>query len=58
MNQLDHIVIAHPDLDLAIEAFADLTGCRPAYGGPHLTMTDAAFLAFAGRRHCMSKPSG
>ena len=36
MNQLDHIVIAHPDLDLAIEAFADLTGCKPAYGGPHL----------------------
>jgi hypothetical protein len=36
MNQLDHIVIAHPNLDLAIEEFADLTGCTPAYGGPHL----------------------
>jgi len=36
MNQLDHIVIAHPDLDLAMEEFADLTGCTPAYGGPHL----------------------
>lgn len=35
-NQLDHIVIAHPDLDLAMEEFADLTGCSPKYGGPHL----------------------
>ncbi len=35
-NQLDHIVIAHPDLNLAIEEFADLTGCKPAYGGPHI----------------------
>lgn len=36
MNQLDHIVIAHPNLDLAIEEFADLTGCTPTYGGPHV----------------------
>lgn len=35
-NQLDHIVIAHPNLDLAMEAFADTTGCTPEYGGPHV----------------------
>ena len=35
-NQLDHIVIAHPNLDLAMEEFADLTGCVPKYGGPHI----------------------
>ena len=35
-NQLDHIVIAHPNLDQAMEEFADLTGCVPAYGGPHI----------------------
>lgn len=35
-NQLDHIVIVHPDLDLAMEEFADLTGCSPNYGGPHV----------------------
>jgi len=33
---LDHIVIAHPNLDQAREEFADLTGCAPAYGGPHV----------------------
>ena len=36
MRELDHIVIAHPNLDLAIEEFADLTGCKPEYGGPHV----------------------
>ncbi len=35
-NQLDHIVIAHPDLDQAMQEFADLTGCTPQYGGPHV----------------------
>jgi len=34
--QLDHIVIAHPNLERAMEEFADLTGCKPAYGGPHI----------------------
>lgn len=36
INQLDHIVLAHPNLALAKEEFADLTGCMPADGGPHL----------------------
>lgn len=36
-NQLDHIVVAHPDLDLAMEEFSDLTGCSPMYGGPHVS---------------------
>ncbi len=35
-NQLDHIVIAHPNLDIAMQEFANLTGCSPTYGGPHV----------------------
>jgi hypothetical protein len=35
MNQLDHIVIAAADLALALEEFADQTGCRPSPGGSH-----------------------
>ncbi|MGI9324078.1 MAG: VOC family protein [Pseudomonadales bacterium] len=30
------MVLAHPNLELAKEEFADLTGCMPANGGPHL----------------------
>jgi len=33
--QLDHIAIGHPDLELAKEGFADLTGCMPSDGGLH-----------------------
>ncbi len=35
MHQLDHLVIAAPDLDNAKTAFADATGCMPADGGAH-----------------------
>lgn len=34
-HHLDHIVVAHPDLEQAIQEFADLTGCVAQYGGPH-----------------------
>jgi len=34
--QLDHIAIGHPNLALAKEEFADLTGCMPSDGGPHV----------------------
>jgi len=34
--QLDHIAIGHPNLERAKEEFADLTGCMPSNGGPHL----------------------
>ncbi len=32
---LDHFVLAAPDLEAAKEEFADLTGCLPANGGAH-----------------------
>lgn len=35
LSQLDHIVIGHSNLELAMQEFADLTGCQPAYGGAH-----------------------
>ncbi len=35
MHQLDHLVIAAPDLAHAKAAFADATGCMPAEGGAH-----------------------
>ena len=35
MHQLDHLVIAAPDLANAKTAFADATGCRPTDGGAH-----------------------
>lgn len=35
MQQLDHIVVAAPDLELAKTEFANATGVVPADGGPH-----------------------
>ena len=35
MHQLDHLVIAAPDLADAKTAFADATGCMPVDGGAH-----------------------
>ncbi|HJN08539.1 MAG TPA: VOC family protein [Pirellulaceae bacterium] len=35
MNQLDHLVIAAPDLAHAKTVFAKTTGCTPADGGAH-----------------------
>jgi len=35
---VDHIVIAVPDLDVAIEDFYNCTGVRPIFGGRHTTL--------------------
>ena len=35
MLSLDHIVLAAPDLERAVEDFAQSTGVRPVEGGPH-----------------------
>ncbi|MDA1076657.1 MAG: VOC family protein, partial [Proteobacteria bacterium] len=47
MNQLDHVVIAAPDLNKAKQAMADQTGVMPIDGGPHLGMGSRnALLSF------------
>jgi catechol 2,3-dioxygenase-like lactoylglutathione lyase family enzyme len=52
---LDHVVIAVPDLDRSIRAFADSAGVTPAFGGRHpgqgsqnalLGLGDGAYLEF------------
>ena len=47
MNQLDHVVVAAPDLARAMEAFADATGCQPKEGGSHQGLgTKNALVSF------------
>ena len=47
MNQLDHFVVAVPDLDKAKAAFEKKTGVLPADGGPHLGIgTRNALVSF------------
>jgi len=49
MNQLDHIIIAAPNLVQAVESFADTTGCKPMQGGAHAGLgTKNALLSFGG----------
>src|SRR5262245_20324214 len=47
MNQLDHFVIAVPDLDKAKAAFEAKTGVMPVDGGPHIGIgTRNALVSF------------
>src|SRR5699024_8908953 len=50
--QLDHVILAGPDLPEAISAVEQLTGVRAAPGGKHPTGTANALIAFTvgGRR--------
>lgn len=47
MSVIDHLVLAVPELDSAVEWFADETGVRPAAGGAHVGMgTHNALVSF------------
>lgn len=48
-GDLDHVVLAGPDLALAVEHVADLTGVRAAPGGAHPTGTANHLIAFTVR---------
>ena len=52
MFQLDHVVIAAPDLQAARAAFAEQTGTEPIDGGPHIGLgTRNALVSFGGGRY-------
>jgi hypothetical protein len=42
---LDHIVLATPDLELGINAFEKMTGCKPIIGGSHRSLGSKNALA-------------
>jgi hypothetical protein len=47
---LDHIILAHNDLDRATQRFESLTGIRPVYGGQHASgLTHNALVSLGGR---------
>jgi len=47
MSELDHIVLAAPDLDEAKRSFNDQTGVMPMDGGPHENLgTRNALVSF------------
>ena len=48
--ELDHVVVAAPDLAAACQAFTAETGCEPVAGGPHLGLgTRNALVSFGDR---------
>ena len=52
MNQLDHLVIAAPDLDAAKQRFQDATGVAPVDGGRHVGLgTRNALVSFGSGRY-------
>lgn len=52
MNQLDHLVIAAPDLDAAKQRFQDDTGVAPVDGGRHVGLgTRNALVSFGNGRY-------
>jgi catechol 2,3-dioxygenase-like lactoylglutathione lyase family enzyme len=52
MNQLDHVVLAVPDLDAAKARFEAETGVCPADGGPHVGLgTRNAMVSFGEGRY-------
>lgn len=62
---LDHIVIATPDLTSTVEAFADLTGVCPSFGGNHeglgsrnylVRLTGSSYLEIIGRNPDVAVP--
>jgi hypothetical protein len=61
-GQLDHIVLAAPDLNRACDAFEATTGVRPAFGGAHpgLGTQRAPFSSTQQlpRNHCPDPASG
>lgn len=48
LANLDHVVLAGPDLDLAVAWFAELTGVEPAPGGSHVGLGTANYLVGLG----------
>ena len=50
LANLDHVVLAGPDLDLAVAWFAELTGVEPAPGGSHVGLGTANYLVGLGGR--------
>lgn len=46
--RLDHLVLASPDLEAAVRAFAERTGVEPAQGGSHTGLGTANFLVDLG----------
>lgn len=48
---IDHIILGVGDLDQGIEAFAELTGVRPVYGGKHPMGTHNALVSLGGRTY-------
>jgi hypothetical protein len=52
MNQLDHVVLAAPDLEAAKARFEETTGVMPSDGGPHVGMgTRNAMVSFGAGRY-------